>query len=198
PGSCDAAVMERVIHHMADVPTALRQIRAVLAPGSPFVLEYASKRHLKAIVRYMLRRQDWSPFDLEPTEFVKLNFDFHPDYMARCLHDTGFQTERRLALSYFRLGLLKRLVPLPVLVTLDRLLQPTGEIAPFSPSVFTLNRAVGDTPPAALDGPLFRCPTCGGALRQENSVLICESGGERWALHDGIYDFKEPVQAVSS
>ncbi len=173
-GSCDAAVMERVIHHMADVPAALRQIRAVLAPGSPFVLEYASKRHLKSMVRYALRRQNWSPFDLEPTEFVKLNFDFHPEYMARCLHDAGFQTERRLALSYFRLGLLKRLVPLSVLVTLDRLLQPTGQIAPFSPSVFTLNRAVGDTPPAALDGPLFRCPACGGALRQEDSTLICE------------------------
>ena len=34
-GSCDAAVMERVIHHMADVPAALRQIRAILAPARP-------------------------------------------------------------------------------------------------------------------------------------------------------------------
>ncbi len=88
-GSCDAAVMERVIHHMADVPAALRQIRAALAPGSPFVLEYASKRNLKAIVRYALRRQTWSPFDLEPVEFVKLNFDFHPAYMAQLLARRG-------------------------------------------------------------------------------------------------------------
>ena len=67
-------------------------------------------------------------------------------------------------MSYFRIGLLKRAVPVPVLVALDRLLQPTGRIAPFSPSVFTLNIAAGDSPPGALDGPLFRCPTCGGAL----------------------------------
>jgi SAM-dependent methyltransferase len=192
-GSCDAAVMERVIHHMADVPAALAQIRAVLAPGAPFVLEYASKRNLKAIARYALRRQAWSPFDREPVEFVKLNFDFHPAYMAQCLRDAGFTTERRLALSYFRLGLFKRLVPLGALVALDRLLQPTGQIAPFSPSVFTLNRAAGDVPPTAVDGPLFKCLNCGGALHQHDDTMVCENGDGRWAIHDGIYDFKAPL-----
>ncbi|MBN1200843.1 MAG: class I SAM-dependent methyltransferase [Anaerolineae bacterium] len=192
-GSCDAAVMERVIHHFADVPAALRQIRAILAPNAPFVLEFASKRHLKAILRYWLKRQDWNPFDLEPVEFVKLNFDFHPEYMARCLREAGFETRRRLALSYFRLGFLKRRVPLSLLVALDRLLQPTGQIAPYSPSVFTLNVAVGDTPPAAPDGSLFKCLHCGGVLHQEGDVMICANGDGRWAVHDGIYDFKEPL-----
>jgi ubiquinone/menaquinone biosynthesis C-methylase UbiE len=136
-GSCDAAVMERVIHHMANVPAALRQIRAVLAPNAPFVLEYASKRHLKAIIRYWLRRQDWNPFDLEPVEFVELNFDFHPAYMAQCLREAGFEACRRLALSYFRIGFLKRWVPTSLLVRLDSLLQHTGRFALYSPSVFT-------------------------------------------------------------
>jgi len=180
-GSCDGAVMERVIHHMADVPAALAEIRRVLAPGAPFVLEYANKRNLKA----------WSPFDLQPVEFVKLNFDFHPAYMARCLREAGFETRRRLTLSYFRIGLLKRTVPVPLLVFLDRLLQPTGQIAPYSPSVFTLNSAAGNTPPAAVDGPLFRCPTCGGSLHQEDATLVCEHGDGRWPIRDGMYDFKE-------
>lgn len=193
PGSCDAAVMERVIHHMADVPAALRQIRAVLAPGAPFVLEYANKRNLKAMLRYRLRRQAWDPHDEAPVEFVPLNFDFHPDYMARELAAAGFTTERRLAVSYFRLGALKRWVPTGLLVTLDRLLQPTGAAAPYSPSVFTLNRAVGKTPPAALDGPLFRCPICGGPLRGEGDRLRCEACGAAWAVQDGIYDFKAPA-----
>jgi ubiquinone/menaquinone biosynthesis C-methylase UbiE len=192
-GSCDAAVMERVIHHMADVPAALAQIRAVLAPGAPFVLEYASKRNLKAILRYGLRRQEWNPFDLEPVELVKLNFDFHPEYMARCLQNAGFKTERRLALSYFRLGVFKRVVPLSLLVALDRLLQPTGQIAPFSPSIFTLNCAVGETPPAAGDGPLFKCLNCGGPLHQDHHAMVCENADGRWAIHDGIYDFKTPI-----
>lgn len=192
-GSCDAAVMERVIHHMADVPAALRQVRAILAPGTPFILEYASKRNLKAILRYVLRRQTWNPFDQEPVEFVALNFDFHPAYMARCLAEAGFCTERRLALSYFRLGVLKERLPLRLLVTLDRLLQPTGQIAPFSPSVFTRNVAVGAHPPAALDGPLFKCMHCGAPLRDEGEAVVCPHDHGRWALRDGIYDFKEPL-----
>lgn len=191
PGSCDAAVMERVIHHFADVPAALRQIRAVLAPSSPFVLEFASKRHLKAIARYLLRRQTWNPFSLEPVEFVKLNFDFHPAYMTRCLHDAGFETRRRLALSYFRSGLLKRHISTTKLVTLDRLLQPTGQIAPFSPSVFTLNAAAGDTPPNAVHGPLFKCLDCGMLLEHQAESVTCPSCGAGWHYHDGLFDFKE-------
>jgi SAM-dependent methyltransferase len=192
PGSCDAALMERVIHHMANVPAALAQIRAALAPGAPFILEYASKRNLKAIVRYWLKRQEWSPFDQQPVEFVKLNFDFHPEYMTRCLREAGFETRRRLALSYFRVGLLKRTVPVSVLVALDRLLQGSGQIAPYSPSIFTQNYAAGNTPSAALDGPLFRCLNCGGPLQREGNAMVCRQGDGRWAIHDGIYDFKEP------
>jgi ubiquinone/menaquinone biosynthesis C-methylase UbiE len=192
-GCCDAAVMERVIHHIADVPAALRQIRAVLAPGSPFVLEFANKRNLKAIARYWLRRQNWNPFDLEPVEFVELNFDFHPTYMARCLHDAGFETRRRLAVSYFRLAALKRLVPTSLLVRLDALLQPTGRFALYSPSVFSLNCATGSSPAAALDGPLFKCLNCGGPLNQEGDTMVCPAGDGRWAIRDGIYDFKEPL-----
>ncbi len=193
PGSCDAALMERVIHHMADVPAALRQIRAILTPQASFVLEYANKRNFKAILRWLLRRQNWSPFDPEPVEFVELNFDFHPRYMAEQLKAAGFRTERRLALSYFRLGALKRFMPTDVLVALDALLQPTGKIAPFSPSVFTLNRAVGDEPPAALDGPIFKCVACGSALERDGERMVCPRGCGAWAIHDGIYDFKENV-----
>jgi hypothetical protein len=143
----------------------------------------------------MLRRQNWNPFDLEPVEFVELNFDFHPQYMAGCLHDAGFTSERRLALSYFRLGVLKRIVPTALLTALDSMLQPTGQIAPFSPSVFTLNRAAGDTPRAALDGPLFKCLTCGSPLEQDGDRMICANGDGAWAIRDGIYDFKEPIAA---
>jgi len=193
-GSCDAALMERVIHHMADVPAALRQIRAALAPGAAFVLEYANKRNLKAIARYGLRRQPWNPFDPAPVEFVALNFDFHPAYMARALRDAGFVTERRRAVSYFRIGALKRAIPTRLLVALDGLLQPTGEWAPYSPSVFTRSRAVGASRDA-VGGPLFKCLRCGGELRHEGQTVACANGDGRWAIRDGIYDFKEALPA---
>ncbi len=193
-GSCDAATMIRVIHHIADVEAALKQIRAVLSPGATFVLEFANKRNLKAMLRYLFRRQEWSPYSEEPVEFVELNFDFHPHYIYRALDKTGFERQRRLAVSYLRVGFLKRLVPVRLLVALDSLLQWTGAIVNVSPSVFTRNIASGDAPPAAFDGPLFKCPACASTeLDEQEDRLICGGCGTQWAKQDGIYDFKEPL-----
>jgi ubiquinone/menaquinone biosynthesis C-methylase UbiE len=88
-GMFDAATMIRVIHHMADVSAALRAVRHVLISGGTFVLEHANKQNLKAILRYALRHQDWNPHDLNPVEFVELNFDFHPEYIRRELQAAG-------------------------------------------------------------------------------------------------------------
>ena len=41
-GLFDAATMIRVLHHMADAPAALRQVRNVMRPGGKFILEFAN------------------------------------------------------------------------------------------------------------------------------------------------------------
>ena len=78
-GLFDAATMIRTLHHMADAPRALSQVRDTLGPNATFILEFPNKLNSKAILRYWLGRQAWSPFTLEPVEFAELNFDFHPD-----------------------------------------------------------------------------------------------------------------------
>lgn len=193
PGMFDGATMIRVLHHMADVPQALDSIRSVLAPGAAFVLEYANKRNLKALLRYALRRQSWSPASLEPTEFVPLNFDFHPTYMLMAMHDAGFMVRRRLPVSYFRLGALKRVVPTGALVALDRALQGWAPL--YSPSVFTLNHANASGPNRVAEPLAFRCPTCGADLQPEGNTQVCtgDGCGLNWAKRDGIWDFKEPA-----
>ncbi len=194
-GVCDAATLIRVIHHISDAPSVLKQIRSALAPNAVFVLEYANKRNFKAILRYLLRRQSWNPFSPEPVEFVKLNFDFHPRFMAEGLKEAGYATKQRLAVSYFRLGVLKRLIPTSVLVTLDKWLQPTGGVAAYAPSIFTKNIAAGVSPASNFDGPLFKCPACGStALTEQEDRLTCGGCGAQWAIRDGIYDFREPLK----
>ncbi|MBI3158218.1 MAG: class I SAM-dependent methyltransferase [Chloroflexi bacterium] len=189
-GLFDAATMIRVLHHMAEPEKALAEVRAALAPGAVFILEFANKLNLKAILRYLLRRQTWSPFSEEPVEFMALNFDFHPRAVRRYLGAAGFAVGRILTVSHFRIGLVKRLLPTRLLVWLDSLASLTGPLWQFSPSVFVRATAAGDTPQAAA-GSFFKCPECGQALLEEKSgVLIC-SNGHRWALRDGIYNFKE-------
>ncbi len=194
PGLFDAATMIRVIHHLADAPAALKQVRQVLAPGGAFILEFANKLNLKAILRWLLRRQTWSPFDPAPVEFAALNFDFHPRTMLAWLRAHELQPRAIRALSYFRLGALKRAVPTGALVALDAALQPTGQWVQLSPSVFVRAEATGPGVTAAI-GEFFRCPACGGtALSEHIDHLLCGQCARRWAVREGIYDFKEPLE----
>src|SRR5215216_3839566 len=135
-GLFDTATMIRTLHHMADPPQVLGQVKKVLRPGGIFILEFANKLNLKAIVRYLLGRQTWSPFTREPVEFMKLNFDFHPKAVRDWLKNLGFSVDQTLSLSHFRVGFLKRIIPTGILVALDSLFQWTGALWQLSPSVF--------------------------------------------------------------
>ncbi len=198
----DAAAMIRVIHHIAKVPEALAQIRRVMTPASVFVLEFANKRHVKSVARYLLRRQQWNPFDPHPVEFVKLNFDFHPAWMLDQLRQAGFVTRRKLSVSYLRAGFIKRRVPAQWMVYVDAVLQRTAWLGLWSPSVFTQNvparRATGDAPAITMDASasieaIFRSPRSGQPLRREGDLLVCDADGTRWRAQGNFYDFKENV-----
>ncbi len=189
-GLFDSATMIRTLHHMADAPLALRQVRRVLQPGAAFILEYASKLNLKAILRYWLRRQSWSPFSLEPVEFTALNFDFHPRAVRQWLAECSFERQRQLTVSHFRLGLFKRLLPVRLLIWLDSLAQWSGDWWQLTPSVFTLSRAAGETP-LAQPGAFFQCLACGGSkLVEQEAALHCPACEKTWPVVDGIYDFR--------
>ena len=198
-GAFDAAAMIRTLHHAADAGAVLRGISDTLGPRAVFVLEFANKRNLKAILRYALRRQEWSPFDEEPVEFVALNFDFHPAWIRARLEGSGLQVQRQRAVSHFRLGFLKRTVPTGLLAALDRALQPTGALFQLTPSVFVRCAAAADKSAAPPDA-LFRCPMCLESLDaaaptgQGDGVLSCAGCGAQYAIRDGIYDFRAPME----
>lgn len=200
-GALSAATMIRVIHHIGNVPAVLQQIRRAIMPSGTFVLEFANKRNIKSMARYALGRQTWSPYAREPVEFVKLNFDFHPQWMLEQVQQAGFQTQQKLSVSYLRAGFFKRVLPLKTMLSMDKALQGTAGLGLFSPSVFTQN-----TTPSAPQNPptpapaklttaeaLFCSPKSGGALRREGDALVCDADGTRWQVDGNFYDFKEPV-----
>jgi ubiquinone/menaquinone biosynthesis C-methylase UbiE/predicted RNA-binding Zn-ribbon protein involved in translation (DUF1610 family) len=192
-GLFDGATMIRTLHHMADAPKAIRQAARVLQPGSAFILEFANKLNLKAILRYALRRQEWSPFTREPVEFAALNFDFHPRAVFDWLGAAGLTVEKKRTVSHFRVGWLKRVAPAKMLATLDGLFQPTGELFQVTPSVFVRARRVGQISNLSNSQILFQCPECGThPLEEKADRLICPSCGKNYLIRDGIYDFREP------
>ncbi len=190
PGVFDAATMIRTLHHMADPLAALSSVRQPMRPGAGFVLEYANKRNLKAIGRWLLRRQAWSPFDRQAVEFLPLNFDFHPRAVHDWLEQAGFRVGRQLTVSHFRLGLVKRMVPLPVLVALDSLAQWTGNLWQLTPSVFLRAQAVGKAD-SAPTGAFWRCPVCLClSMLEQPHAIQCDACRRTYPQVDGVYDFR--------
>jgi ubiquinone/menaquinone biosynthesis C-methylase UbiE len=196
----DTLTMVRVMHHLADVPTALAELHRIITPNGTAIIEHASKFHLKSLLRWFLRRQDWSPFNPEPIEFVELNFDFHPAWMRQQFESSGFQIQNCRTVSHYRLNLLKRLVPTPWLVKLDSWAQPTGNWWQLTPSLFLQARVQKSLTSASAT--FFRCPACFSAELSQpepapnrDAVIACSSCGRGWSYKNGIYDFKTPVIA---
>ncbi|MBN1231013.1 MAG: class I SAM-dependent methyltransferase [Anaerolineales bacterium] len=187
----DGATMIRVLHHMADVPQALGQIHRTLQNKATFILEYANKRNIKAILRYWMKKQSWNPFLTDPVEFVELNYDFHPQYIRDWLSSTGFNVESQLTVSHFRIGIIKKIIPTALLAGVDSVLQKTGNHWQLTPSVFTKSIVQKDSDITAIG--FFRCPICGTSIEQHGDThLDCNPCKSRWMIRDGIYDFKEP------
>jgi ubiquinone/menaquinone biosynthesis C-methylase UbiE len=188
-GLFDGATMIRTLHHMAEPALALSQVHRVMAPQGVFILEFANKRNLKAMLRYLRGKQDWSPYTPEPIEFAALNFDFHPKAVQQYLSAVGFEVEKALTVSHFRVNALKRIIPLRVLVGLDALLQWTGGLVQVSPSVFLRARATGQRQNAENES-IFQCPLCQAVIPDKGGDLTCGYCDAVWPYQDGIYDFR--------
>ena len=189
----DALVMVRVMHHLVDVPAALQEIERIVNPDGMTVIEHASKRHLKSVLRWLLRRQDWNPFSHEPHEFVELNIDFHPTWMRRQFAAAGLTIQAVRTVSHYRLPLLKKLFPASLLATLDGLTQPTGQWFQYTPSIFL--QATPEKSPTADPVGFFKCPSCHSTSLQDHEVyLACLNCQRQWPFKDGIYDFKTPLK----
>ncbi len=194
----DGATMIRTIHHLVEPERALGRISEGLVPGAALILEFANKRNLKAIGRWLLRRQQWNPFTPEQIEFAELNFNFHPRSIRAMLRQTGFNVNRILTVSHFRMGFLKRVVPLSFLVAADSMVQWTGAFWQLTPSVFLRAVVQGEPVDIAGDG-IFCCPECGGeTYPDDSSGLLCQACGSLWSYRDGIFDFKEPLRRHTS
>lgn len=143
-GAFDVALTVRVLHHLANLTSAFAEIHRILRPDGRYILEYANKRNLKEILRYLVGRSQREPFSSDPVEYAPLHFNFHPSYIDGRLKDSDFRVQTELAVSSLRLGLFKRFVPSSWLVRLDAFLQgPTAHVK-LAPSIFLLARSSSD------------------------------------------------------
>lgn len=145
--SFDAALMIRVLHHLLKPQKALFEAARVLKPEGVLILEFANKIHLKARLRAVLRSDFKFVHNLSPYQQAKddqIFYNFHPQQIREMLTAAGFRIEKKIGASNLRQPLLKRIIPLPLLLTTENLLQNLSALSltklNLAPSIFYLCR----------------------------------------------------------
>ncbi|HYN87747.1 MAG TPA: methyltransferase domain-containing protein, partial [Ardenticatenaceae bacterium] len=188
-GYFDTVVTVRVLHHVRQLQVAFDSIGRIVAGGGVYVTEFANKRNLKAIGRYLLNRgrRGVNPFSLDPYEFVELNIDYHPAHLLWELRQAGFEVEQELGVSFFRVPGLKSLVPAGALARLDGWLQRPLAPLRLTPSIFVRARRSEESLEAKAPGGPWRCPACHGVQVETGSEgLICSGCGSTYPIINGI------------
>lgn len=140
----DVALFIRIIHHIKSPPTALKETARVLKPGGFLILEYANKLHTKSALKALLKLNlkyliDQTPLEVWPTRRDCIPFlNFHPRYIKSLLKKNGFKITKTLSVSNFRSKFCKKILPLKVLLILEKIAQVLRPPFFAGPSIFIL------------------------------------------------------------
>lgn len=139
----DIAVMVRVLHHIENPQVVIKEISKSLKPDGYLIIEFANKIHFKARIRALLRgdfffSRNRKSLDLStgPGDIRFLNH--HPQKIIGSLQKSGFKIIDKLSVSNFRSIGLEKILPLPLLLLLERIMQKFASPFFFGPSIFVL------------------------------------------------------------
>jgi ubiquinone/menaquinone biosynthesis C-methylase UbiE len=143
-GELDLITMVRVMHHLPDPNIEFGEIARVLADDGIFILEIASFSHFKNRLKYFMKgkRLPIDPVDIRSEEnrrddeiaFVNHN----PKTVIKQLAHAGLKVDKILSVSNLRSSTLKKVLPRPIMLSVENVLQkPLGQ-AFFGPSIWML------------------------------------------------------------
>lgn len=142
--SLDLITMIRVMHHLPDPSTEFSEIARVLSDEGYFILEVANYAHAVNRAKHLvkLKKMPLQPVDIrsaknrreEEVAFVNHN----PKTVIKQLAHAGFKVEKVLSVSNLRSTKAKKVIPRPVLLSLEKIMQPALAPAYFGPSIFFL------------------------------------------------------------
>jgi ubiquinone/menaquinone biosynthesis C-methylase UbiE len=141
--SCDTAICVRTFHYVEDPRRAVREIGRILVPGGYLILEIPNKVHMKARIKALFSKQTVPLHD--SVSRSKDNHDIlflnhHPAAIQDILLTEWFEIVDTLSVSNFRSPLLKKMIPIRILLFFEKLLQHPLARLRFGPSIYFLAR----------------------------------------------------------
>ncbi len=162
------------MHHIDNVEKFINEASRIIKPGGYFLIEFANKRNLKNILKFIFGRLKQSPFDSRPLQIGATILDYHPKFIKSLLRQTGFKILKQVSASNYRLGFLKRHINLKVLLFFENIYQDIFSFIDTGPSIFlkTINAAPFQ---AGLGSPGSANPTDDTIAKADPATLEIES-----------------------
>ncbi|HSX24026.1 MAG TPA: class I SAM-dependent methyltransferase [Candidatus Saccharimonadales bacterium] len=145
-GSQELLTMIRVMHHLPDPTAEFKELHRVLADDGYLLLEVANYAHARNRIKHFFRgrRLPAEPVDIrskenrKDTEIAFVNHN--PRTVIKQLAHAGFKVEKILSVSNLRSPGLKKFIPKSLMLSLEKIMQPTLAKTYFGPSIFFLIR----------------------------------------------------------
>ena len=144
--SLDLITMIRVMHHLPDPTAEFAEIKRVLTDNGYFILEIANYTHALNRVRHLLqgKKLPTEPVDIRSKKnrtkdeiaFVNHN----PRTVIKQLAHEGLKVESILSVSNLRSPSLKKVVPMNVMLAVEKAMQKPFAKSFFGPSTFLVIR----------------------------------------------------------
>jgi len=145
--SFDVALMVRIVHHFENPEKALREAHRALKPDGYLILEFANKIHILACLKAFLTAdfgfwRNLKPLERRSEKAIKQEMitfcNHHPKAIQNCLEKIGFRLVEKLSVSNCRYTVIKKVLPLKVLMFFESLMQKPYARFFFGPSIYFL------------------------------------------------------------
>lgn len=142
--SMDLVIVVRILHHIEDLNKFIWTVDSYIKKGGFLILEFPNKKHIKSLIRELVRGNLTYPLDIFPENKNKEHSatmpfkNYHPDLVRKVLLDCGYEIIEVRSVSNIRSEFLKRNLPKDFLLFIERTLQRILSLISFGPSIFIL------------------------------------------------------------
>lgn len=145
----DLIIMIRVIHHLFSPERVIKKIASLLSPGGYFILEFANKKHFKSFFNLLFQGRIGDYFSNQRINLSSRQnektipfYNYSPAAIEKMLKKNNLVIQEKLSVSNFRSPLVKKIVPLSLLLEGEKLVQRPLAGINFGPSIFLLARKI--------------------------------------------------------
>ncbi|MHB1443663.1 MAG: methyltransferase domain-containing protein, partial [Candidatus Humimicrobiaceae bacterium] len=195
----NAAISVRIVHHLNNPEKFISETGRILKNKGLFILEFANKRNLKNISKFIFGKLSQSPFSPEPYMIGENIQDNHPRVVIGYFKKNDLKINKIISVSNLRAGFLKRKLSLRNLLRLENISQGLFSLCKPGPSIFikafkNINENIDNMekiPQKFTD--MLLCPGCKNLeskLEISENFLICNFCGSKYAIAEGIFDLR--------